>query len=127
MDSVVARHLANHNVEEYSDAVNNQFVLSYYDTFALLALLPNGINYVNDTMMRDLNVYKNKVYFTIDYLLTLNSFELSKIIYLAPLSKCMRVITAIKRTLSRDYALGCHIHQRSQNNKSLTIIFFEKF
>jgi len=131
MNDIVARHLANHHIPEYSDISGSKknitrFVLSYYDTFVLLAILPDGIGYVNDTMMRDLNVYKSKVYFAINYRFEDDSFELAYIIYLAPISKCIRVLTAIKRTLSRDYAVGSDIQQTRQDKKYQTRIYLQK-
>lgn len=98
------------------------YTLTYYDTYTLLALTNRNIEFLNEKVLKELKPHKNKLYFKISFDKNYETFELTNIIFASPLSKCIRVVTAIKNILT-EYSVGTHLNNvTGKNKKQYTII-----
>ena len=132
MTEFLQRYIKDRNVIEFENDVTAQngvsviFALSYYDTYALLAMTKKNIKYLNEEVMKEVKVHKNKLYFAISYNKHSDIFELEKIIYDAPISKCIRVMSAIRRALVSQ-GVGTIIEDARKGKGSYTRIFLTKY
>lgn len=132
MTEFIHRYIKEHNVKEFEKDVAAQkgistvFALSYYDAYALLAITQKNIKYLNEDIIKEVKVHKNKLYFVISYNKHSDVFELEKIIYDAPIGKCIRVITAIRRALVGQ-GMGTIIEDARKGKTQYTRVFLTKF
>lgn len=128
MTEFLQRYITERNVNEFEKDVATQkgvsiiFALSYYDAYALLAITQKNIKYLNENIIKEVKVHKNKLYFVISYNKHSDVFELEKIIYDAPIGKCIRVITAIRRALG-GLGIGAYIEEVRKGKNQYTIVF----
>ena len=104
-----------------SNGVLLKFTLAYYDAYALLAITKKNIVYLDEEVMQEIKIHKNKLYFTISYIPDFDTFELDGIIYGVPLQKCIKVVTAVKRILNK-HNIGSHIENFTHNKKTYTSV-----
>jgi hypothetical protein len=132
MTEFIHRFIKEHNVKEFEKDVAAQkgitttFALSYYDTYVLLAATQKNIKYLNEDIIKEIKLHKNKLYFIISYNKHSDVFELDKIIYDAPIGKCIRVITAIRRALVGQ-GIGTIIEDARKGKTQYTKVFLTKF
>jgi hypothetical protein len=100
------------------------FVLSYYDTYMLLALTKKNIMYLDDDIMRLIKDRKNKLYFRIRYDPSFDTYELKTIIYPASFNKCVRVVNDINFKL-KQHKVGTKIDNTIKDKRSYTNINIE--
>lgn len=111
MNESIQRFITERNEDSFGktqagrDGVLLRFTLPYYDTYALLALTKKHIQYLDEDILKEVKIHKGKLYFTVSYDSNYDSFELDSIIFGSPLSKCIKVVTAIKRLLAK-YNVG---------------------
>lgn len=113
--------------KQTAEGINLIFTLSYYDTYALLALTKKNIEYLDEEVLKAVKVHKKKLYFKISFEPNMEHYELDSIIFGSPLQKCIRVVTDIKRILFK-YNVGSHIaNHTNQKDKSVyTYVYLAK-
>lgn len=127
----IQRFIVERNVEDFgksqlgANGVLTRFTLAYYDTYALLALTKKNILYLDEEVLQEVKIHKNKLYFTISYDTGLDAFELDRIIYGVPLQKCIRVVTAVKKILTK-HSLGSQIENFTVNKSTHTSVTLTK-
>lgn len=115
-------------VEYYPYAVTEdgtpiRFTLSYDDMYAFMAITRQRIGYLNEELLKEASLHRNNTFFTVSYDIIGDTLELDEIIYGAPLAKCIKVVTAIKRILNQ-YGIGTEFFYIKDNiiGKAFTTI-----
>ena len=88
------------NIKSEKNIYTN-FVLTYYDSFALLALTQSNIIFLDEEVMQLVKPHKKKLFFRIIYDPNFRTFELRTLIFASPLTQCIRVVTEIKKILAK--------------------------
>jgi len=131
MTDFILRFIRIHRVEKFGvverivDKLPLKFTFSYYDTYAFLALTKKNILYLDEEVLKEAKLHNNKLFFQILHIPEFETFELTAIIYQAPFTKCIRIITAIKKMFYK-YNVGSEIQSISHNEMRYTILYLTK-